>query len=38
MTGYNLIAGLDWVVGDVAGRLYYSSTTTEEVQNSVSMM
>jgi ADP-ribosylation factor-like protein 2 len=27
VTGENLTAGLDWVVGDVAGRLYYSSTS-----------
>ena len=26
MTGENLVEGLDWVVGDVANRLYYSST------------
>ena len=26
MTGQNLVEGLDWVVGEVAGRLYYSST------------
>ncbi|GLB33309.1 putative GTP-binding protein [Lyophyllum shimeji] len=26
VTGANLVEGLDWVVGDVAGRLYYSST------------
>lgn len=30
MTGENLVEGLDWVVDDVAGRLYYS-TTTEDV-------
>jgi ADP-ribosylation factor-like protein 2 len=28
VTGHNLVAGLDWVVGDVAGRLYYSSTVS----------
>lgn len=27
VTGSNLVTGLDWVVDDVAGRLYYSSTT-----------
>jgi len=26
VTGANLLDGLDWVVGDVASRLYYSST------------
>ncbi len=26
MTGQNLVEGLDWVVGEVASRLYYSST------------
>ncbi|RPD62109.1 GTP-binding protein [Lentinus tigrinus ALCF2SS1-7] len=26
VTGHNLIEGLDWVVGDVANRIYYSST------------
>ncbi|KAG6853717.1 ADP-ribosylation factor-like protein 2 [Blastosporella zonata] len=26
VTGANLVEGLDWVVGDVATRLYYSST------------
>ncbi|KZT20632.1 GTP-binding protein [Neolentinus lepideus HHB14362 ss-1] len=26
VTGNNLVTGLDWVVNDVAGRLYYSST------------
>lgn len=30
VTGENLIEGLDWVVDDVAGRLYYS-TVVEEV-------
>ncbi|EPQ59729.1 GTP-binding protein [Gloeophyllum trabeum ATCC 11539] len=29
VTGNNLVTGLDWVVGDVAGRLYYSSTVGE---------
>lgn len=28
VTGENLLTGLDWVVDDVAGRLYYSSTAT----------
>ncbi|PPQ81096.1 LOW QUALITY PROTEIN: hypothetical protein CVT25_014559 [Psilocybe cyanescens] len=32
VTGANLVSGLDWVVSDVAGRLYYS--TTNSVQNS----
>lgn len=27
MTGFNLLEGLDWVVGEVAGRLYYSTFT-----------
>jgi ADP-ribosylation factor-like protein 2 len=27
VTGLNLIQGLDWVVEDVAHRLYYSSTS-----------
>ena len=26
MTGDNLVEGLDWVVEDVAGRLYYSTS------------
>jgi hypothetical protein len=25
VTGFNLVEGLDWVVNDVAGRLYYGS-------------
>ncbi|KAF8628159.1 hypothetical protein AX17_006029 [Amanita inopinata Kibby_2008] len=29
MTGENLVQGLDWVVGDVATRLYYSTTTAQ---------
>ncbi|KAF7331682.1 GTP-binding protein [Mycena kentingensis (nom. inval.)] len=28
VTGQNLVKGLDWVVGDVAGRLYYSATAS----------
>ncbi|KAF9464243.1 ADP-ribosylation factor family-domain-containing protein [Collybia nuda] len=32
MTGENLVTGLDWVVEDVAGRLYYSSITTSARQ------
>ncbi|KDQ65087.1 hypothetical protein JAAARDRAFT_146448 [Jaapia argillacea MUCL 33604] len=28
VTGRNLVEGLNWVVGDVAGRLYYSSTSS----------
>lgn len=27
VTGANLVSGLDWVVNDVAGRLYYSTMT-----------
>ena len=27
MTGENLVSGLDWVVNDVASRLYYSTVT-----------
>jgi len=27
ITGMNLVEGLDWVVNDIAGRLYYSTTT-----------
>ena len=26
MTGYNIIEGINWVVEDVAGRLYYGAT------------
>jgi hypothetical protein len=26
VTGANLVEGLDWIVSDVAGRLYYSTT------------
>ncbi|KAL5508580.1 ARL2 [Sanghuangporus vaninii] len=29
MTGENLVEGLDWVVGDVAQRLYYSTTVVQ---------
>ncbi|KAF8351084.1 GTP-binding protein [Amanita rubescens] len=29
LTGDNLVQGLDWVVDDVATRLYYSTTTTQ---------
>ncbi|KAF8169498.1 GTP-binding protein, partial [Pholiota molesta] len=28
VTGANLVSGLDWVVNDVAGRLYYSTTAS----------
>ncbi|KAI6033843.1 hypothetical protein PISMIDRAFT_531801 [Pisolithus microcarpus 441] len=35
VTGYNLIAGLDWVVGDVARRLYYSPVTSNAGENSL---
>ncbi|XP_006459794.1 GTP-binding protein [Agaricus bisporus var. bisporus H97] len=31
VTGKNLISGLDWVVNDVAGRLYYSSIPTNNL-------
>lgn len=34
MTGDNLIKGLDWVVEDVARRLYYSSTVVQETSTS----
>ena len=27
VTGHNLLEGLNWVVGDVASRLYYSTLT-----------
>jgi hypothetical protein len=27
VTGYNLLEGLNWVVGEVASRLYYSTFT-----------
>jgi ADP-ribosylation factor-like protein 2 len=27
ITGYNLLEGLNWVVGEVASRLYYSTFT-----------
>ena len=33
ITGDNLMYGLGWVVDDIAGRLYYSSTTTGNSQN-----
>ncbi|KAJ3570160.1 hypothetical protein NP233_g4592 [Leucocoprinus birnbaumii] len=29
VTGENLVSGLDWVVNDVAGRLYYSAISTQ---------
>ncbi|PPQ68367.1 hypothetical protein CVT26_005930 [Gymnopilus dilepis] len=29
VTGENLVSGLDWVVNDVAGRLYYSTTNPQ---------
>ncbi|KAI6035637.1 GTP-binding protein [Pisolithus orientalis] len=35
VTGYNLIAGLDWVVEDVARRLYYSSVVPDGGENSL---
>ncbi|EPS95894.1 hypothetical protein FOMPIDRAFT_1131646 [Fomitopsis schrenkii] len=34
MTGENLVGGLDWVVDDVAGRLYYSTTTEDAAPRS----
>ncbi|KAG5221484.1 ADP-ribosylation factor protein [Salix suchowensis] len=34
VTGENLVAGLDWVVNDVASRLYYSSTLTSTLTQS----
>jgi len=34
VTGENLISGLDWVVNDIAGRLYYSTTSTSQPQPS----
>lgn len=33
MTGKNLVEGLDWVVNDVAQRMYYSTTLVEETAN-----
>ncbi|OCB90218.1 GTP-binding protein [Sanghuangporus baumii] len=35
MTGENLVEGLDWVVGDVAQRLYYSTTTVQPPMSSI---
>ncbi|KAF9480823.1 GTP-binding protein [Pholiota conissans] len=32
VTGANLVSGLDWIVKDVAGRLYYSTITSQDVQ------
>ncbi|KAF9242946.1 GTP-binding protein [Melanogaster broomeanus] len=34
VTGQNLVAGLDWIVEDVAHRLYYSSTTSGQADYS----
>ena len=31
ITGENLVQGLDWLVSDVATRLYYSSTSVQEI-------
>ncbi len=31
ITGYNLLEGLNWVVGEVASRLYYSTFTERAV-------
>ncbi|KAF9224421.1 GTP-binding protein [Gyrodon lividus] len=36
VTGQNLIAGLDWIVEDVAHRLYYSSVTSGQANDSPS--
>lgn len=33
MTGKNIVEGLDWVVNDVAQRLYYATTVVEETAN-----
>ncbi|KAH9950144.1 GTP-binding protein [Amylocystis lapponica] len=33
VTGENLVNGLDWVVDDVAGRLYYSTVSAETTEN-----
>ena len=30
VTGENLVKGLDWVVDDVAGRLYYSTVAESD--------
>jgi len=30
VTGDGLLPGIDWVVGDVAGRVYYSSTVSDD--------
>jgi ADP-ribosylation factor family len=38
VSGHNLIEGLDWVVNDVASRLYYGSTTVHESPELVSVM
>jgi len=27
VTGYNIVEGINWVVEDVAGRLYYGATS-----------
>lgn len=27
VTGYNILEGINWVVEDVAGRLYYGATS-----------
>ncbi len=39
VTGQNLVEGLNWVVGDVANRIYYSSTAeaTERWQSGGAM-
>ncbi|KIJ70627.1 hypothetical protein HYDPIDRAFT_79188 [Hydnomerulius pinastri MD-312] len=36
VTGLNLVAGLDWIVEDVAHRLYYSSTTSNQASSNLS--
>ncbi|KAG2014035.1 ADP-ribosylation factor-like protein 2 [Coprinopsis cinerea AmutBmut pab1-1] len=35
VTGQNLVSGLDWVVNDVANRLYYSSTTAHPTNENI---
>jgi hypothetical protein len=34
VTGQNIVEGIDWVVNDIANRLYYSSTTSTELVSS----
>ncbi|KAF9004700.1 GTP-binding protein [Cyathus striatus] len=35
VTGANLVQGLDWIVNDVAGRLYYSTTAQQPKSTSL---